>query len=395
MNKKWVAVLPCGKESVPTILELKKRGYHVMGIDQSEKATAFSACDKILISSLVNYEQILYHLKTAAILPETFIPVVSDKAILPAYILNTLFNRTTPNENILAFYSKSILRQTLKKSKLPVPAFHVISNKEELKTIPTAEKIIIKPDDSSGSRGISILEKVNNRKLNEAFDTALPFSDNKKVIIEKYIKGEEYMIDCFISESKVKAILVSEKKKIADKVSYLIYTLNKSEFPYDKLTVFIHKLVKSLTYNEGPMHIELKYNNGTFYILDLAVRGGGFGVYNYYVHQVLGFSFVNATIDVFLKKKIKEKLKTPREGLIYFLTPEKPGIIDRIECSYKPSKNEDVRIDYYYSKGQELTMDVTDGNRLAGIYCFADNKKLLNELFEKVKSSIKIIYKNE
>jgi hypothetical protein len=393
MKKKWVVVLPCGSESIPTILVLKARGYKVIGLDQNNKAAASNSCDKMIISPLDNYEQILYFLKTENIQPECFIPIVSDKAILPAYILNRLFNITPPNDNILAFYSKSILRQTLENSNIPGPNFNIYSFKSELASYIKNKKLIIKPDDSSGSRGISIIDKPSKKKIEEAFDYAINYSSNKKVIIEEYIRGEEYMVDCFIYQDKVKALLVSQKKKIADKVSYLIFTLNKTEFPYDKLTAFIQILTKSLTFSQGPMHIELKYYNGKFYILDLAVRGGGFGVYNYYVFKSLGFSFVNATIDIYLKKKLAERVKYQKEGLIYFLTPQKEGIIEKITCTYKPKETEDFRIDYYYTKGQKLTMDVNDGNRLAGIYCFAANKKELNDLFERVKLSIKITLK--
>jgi hypothetical protein len=125
------------------------------------------------------------------------------------------------------------------------------------------------------------------------------------------------------------------------------------------------------------------------------VRGGGFGVYNYYVHKITGFSFVKSTIDVFLGKKLSQKTKFHKEGIIYFVTPPKAGVLKEIKSLYKPGKNEDVRVDIYGTKGQKLTMDVTDGNRLAGIYCFADTKDNLNALLERVKRSIKIIYEHE
>ena len=63
--------------------------------------------------------------------------------------------------------------------------------------------------------------------------------------------------------------------------------------------------------------------------------------------------------------------------------------------SYIPKKNEDVRIDYYYKKGQQVTTEVNDGNRLAGIYCFMETKEELQTLFEKIKKSIKIKYSHE
>jgi biotin carboxylase len=393
MKKKWAVVIPSGKEVIATIETLKVMGYSVVGVDENPAAPAFEYCDESIVSPINNTETILYNLKSRNIVPECFIPVVSDKAVLPCYTLNRIFDRAKQNENVLAFYSKSILRDTLHNNKFPVPAYHILDNEKQLAQVEKGQKIIVKPDDSSGSRGITILESNSPKKIKEAFQFAAGFSSNKKVIVEEYIPGEELMIDCFINENKVAALSVSEKKKIADKVSYLIYTLNTKEFPYKKLETFLERLVKVLKYDKGPMHIEVKYHNGKFYILDLAVRGGGFGVFNYYVHQVLGFSFVKATIQAYLNKAITEKAKAKREGLIYFLTPSKAGVIKNVECSYVPTTKEDLRVDYYYKNGQSVTTDVTDGNRLAGIYCFADTKEELDSLFEKVKASCNITYK--
>lgn len=392
MKKKWVVVIPCGLEVIPTIEAAKKQGYSVAGVDQNPEAPAMKFCDLGIVSPLNDFEHILYVLQTNKIVPECVIPIVSDKAVFPAYMLNLQFGKTPINPNILAFYSKSVLRNTLNTLGFDNPFYFVVDKEGDLKHVPLKSKLIIKPDDSSGSRGITILEKPNAKNLKVAYQFALGFSANKKAVIEEYIPGEEYMVDCFVHEKEVKALLVSRKEKIQDKVSILIQTVNEQEFPYAKLRKLITKLSKALTYPGGPLHIEVKFQDGKFYILDLAARGGGFSVYNYYVKKCLGFDFVQATLDVFLQKKLSQKCGTFREGLIYFITPEKAGTLNNLTTSFQENPKKDVLINYYFTKGQSVSLDVTDGNRLAGIYCFAKNKQALEDLFLEVKSSFHQTY---
>jgi len=392
MKKKWVVVIPCGLEVIPTIKAAKELGYSIAGVDANGEAPAMEFCDLRITSPLNDFELILYQLRINRITPECFIPIVSDKAVFPAYMLNLHFGKTEINPNVLAFYSKSVLRNLLNNAGFPNPDYTVITEKEGLEKILHHTKLIVKPDDSSGSRGISIIDNPDHLTLIEAFDIALPFSANKRVIVEEYIPGHEYMVDCFIYEAKVVALLVSRKEKIQDKVSYLIHTLNTDEFQYHDLKEYIEIVAAMLSYNAGTLHIEIKIKENKFYILDLAARGGGFGVYNYYVRKCLGFDFVKATLDVCLKRPLSQKMGIFKEGLIYFITPEKEGVIKSLKSDYEIDELEDVRINFYYSEDQAVTMDITDGNRLAGIYCFAENKADLKLLFEKVKESVKQIY---
>jgi hypothetical protein len=391
MRKKWVAVIPCGKESINTIQILKSLNYNVIGIDLMANADAISYCDKTIICPINDIETILLYLQFNQIVPEYFFPVVSDKAIFPAYMLNNFYGLVEPNTLFPCYYSKVLLRTVLQHNHLPHPHFHVAATKGELRASMTRKDLIFKPDDSSGSRGITILKKAKLPALQNAFQYAMKYSRSKKVIIEDYIPGNEYMVDCFLFKGKIKALLVSEKKKIKDKVATLIFSLNPTEFDYEKLRKFLLLLSGKLCYLNGPLHIELKYHRGTFYILDFAARGGGFEIFNYYDGKILGFDFPKANIEVFLKNKLTQKCRHHREGLIYFILPSQNGAIKDIQFN-KKMINDDLRFVPFYRKGAITNMEVTDGYRLAAVYCFADNKPELFQKLELFKKSIKLIY---
>lgn len=61
--------------------------------------------------------------------------------------------------------------------------------------------IIVKPVDNAGSRGISVC--YNQAQLNVAYEDALNYSNQKKVVIEDYLDGDEVVIYFLIHNSKI------------------------------------------------------------------------------------------------------------------------------------------------------------------------------------------------
>ena len=393
MKDEWVLVLPCGDQVIDTVLELKSLGYKVLGVDAKSTAIGFKYCDLYLTSAIDNYETILNFISYNKLNVICTIPIVSDKAVFPSYILNLHLTRKQSNPNILAYFSKSFLRDLFESSNLSCnPSYSTYRLAEIHEAEVPFQKFIIKPDDSSGSRGVNIVDQNSLSYVDDYINEAFSFSSNGSIIIEEYIEGVEYMIDCFVENQNLLATLVSKKHKIEDKVSYLIQSIPTSYFPDDKLNVFLNQIIQSLNFQSGPLHIEVKYSDNNFYVLDLAARGGGFGVFNYYTKKCLGFNFVEANIRAYLNLKIESRPLYFRYGAMYFVRPERIGILKELIIDYKNINNQDVRIDYFYTSGQSVSLEVNDGNRLAGIYCFAETESELNILLEDIIKTIKQIY---
>jgi hypothetical protein len=393
MKDVWVLVLPCGDQVIDTIIALKSFGYRVLGVDENPSAIGFQFCDLYLTSPIDKYEKILSFISNNKLNVICSIPIVSDKAVFPSYLLNLHFGNSLPNPNILAYFSKSYLRNLLKDSNLNFnPLFRTYKSKEiDLEAI-DYKKFIIKPDDSSGSRGVNIVDQNSRIYITDYINEAFAYSSNGSIIIEEYIEGTEFMIDCFVEDFKLLAKLVSKKHKVEDKVSYLIQSIPDTYFPENELDIFLGQIIGSLGFQKGPLHIEVKYINNNFYVLDLAARGGGFGVFNYYTKKCLGFNFVEANINAYLNRKIENTNINFRYGAMYFVRPERSGILKEVIIDYKNTSNEDVRIDFFCKSGQNVSLEVNDGNRLAGIYCFAETEPKLNKLLQDIIKTIKQIY---
>ena len=68
---------------------------------------------------------------------------------------------------------------------------------------PTREKIVIKPSDSSGSRGVSLLSLTTPEKvLKSSFKEAYENSNEKKVLLEEFIEGPQLSSESIILNEK-------------------------------------------------------------------------------------------------------------------------------------------------------------------------------------------------
>ena len=121
-------------------------------------------------------------------------------------------------ESIEKAENKVLLFEICKKNNIPSPEFYVVNNYINLKEKALLlgypqKKVVVKPINSCGSRGLRILNKKADYKKNfynmRADYTEITLSDLRNVIGKKfqplilceYLPGEEYTVDCLRDEN--------------------------------------------------------------------------------------------------------------------------------------------------------------------------------------------------
>ena len=74
--------------------------------------------------------------------------------------------------------------------------------------------IIIKPTESSGSRGVSKVFSLNDTNLASSIKSAFNFAKNNEVIVETYMSGYECTVESFTDSGETHILAVTEKKKV-------------------------------------------------------------------------------------------------------------------------------------------------------------------------------------
>lgn len=279
---KTIMILGAGKGQLPFIQLCKKRGYKVIVVSIKGEYPGFKIADKSYYIDTRDKEKILEIAKKERIdaiyTDQTDVSVPSV-----AYVAEKLALKGIGYETSLKFTNKYLMRKAAKEVGIRVPEFDHAFNLEE--AIAIAKKIgfpiIIKPVDSSGSRGVIRVESFDI--LKKVFSESQKYSINKEVILEKIINGPEYIVDGMAMNNEYinldlgtkeyfekddlymsKMCMFTSAHKISDRTEKKVLDTNA-------------KLVEAMKLNFGLTIAEYIYNQeeDEVYLVEVAARGGG------------------------------------------------------------------------------------------------------------------------
>ncbi|MBW3526229.1 ATP-grasp domain-containing protein [Shewanella sp. NKUCC05_KAH] len=194
--------------------------------------------------------------------------------------------------------NKYRMRQRLVKNKIPVPHFTFLNNIESV-SIPVYP-VIVKPVDRSGSRGISLVDSVND--LSTAIKLAFEESFSKEILIEEFVTGREFSVES-ISFNGVHEILQITEKFTTGSPDFI----ERGHTCPARITAGEQSLINDLVYrtlvavnmSNGAAHTELKINeNGDAYIIEIGSRMGGDYIGSDLVLHSTGFDFTKAVLAI-------------------------------------------------------------------------------------------------
>ena len=138
--------------------------------------------------------------------------------------------------------------------------------------------VIIKPVDSQGSRGVTQVKTI--AELQEAFDKAMSYSKQKKVIVEQFIDGQEVEVDTVMYRDEIKAVLIGDVFNFESIQIFSAYErIYPSQLPnatQDEIRRVNAHTLQVLGLHTGWTHGEyMVATNGDVYLLEVGARGGG------------------------------------------------------------------------------------------------------------------------
>lgn len=396
MNSSYILFAPAGKWQLLALLEAKKLGYKIISVDGNKNAEGFNHSDISIVSNLNNYDQIFGEIQHLNIL--TAISFCSDIGInLCTYIREKLNIEGYSSQVAKNLTNKSLQRNLWKKEKVgtqinfqvfnnPISALNYIKSRRS--------RNIIKPVDSSGSRGVFIVTFSDDYLL-EKVKTSFQFSNSNTVIVEDYIHGEEYTIEFFNNNNTSHLLAITKKKKLESTNGTVAYELFTPDLDLDfinEIKLLASNSSKALKYNSGVAHLEIIIDSkNRVYLIELAGRGGGFGLNNFMIPKVTGINITKLTVLNALNEHIKIENISQKKAILRFI-PTKKGVIKKIEISENISQNENIFIRFFYNEGDELHEPKSDGDRLCLILVTADNLKSAQNILSVALDNINIIY---
>jgi len=170
------------------------------------------------------------------------------------------------------------MRQVLRSKGIDDTASVLVNTVEDIEHF--AEKyrypIIIKPISKYGSIGVSKVSSVE--EIGPAFTRGLQESNNSQMIVEQYIYGQEYTVECF-SENGTHQVVATTMKfnDPITKVEYAhICNAPLSEKQKSELSIFISQVLTAMGMISGPSHTEFIISpDNKFRIVESHIRLAG------------------------------------------------------------------------------------------------------------------------
>ncbi len=374
-SEKWLLSITAGKWQSHGILEAKKMGVNIIAVDNDKNAEGFKYADIFFSCDINNIDYIIKKINSKNIKLSGAISFCSEVGMKSVNIIRKKLNLPCKNKFYMNLIDKIEQKKAWEKKLLPITKnWSYFSNFKDsynyVKKLKTP--FIIKPSDSSGSRGVS---KVSNNKndVKVLLNNAFKHSNNSKIIIEDFIRGKEYAIEVFVINSKVNILSISEKKKI----KHTKGTVAKEYFS-PKLNLTLQKKIRHLTelavtslkYTNGPGHLEIIINRkNELFLIEFAGRGGGFKVFDKFVPIISGVNLPKITILQSIGKKVEIKKIKKNRGIIRYF-PGKKGQIKEIYGIEKANKLSGVIAESFVKRGDYVKKAKSDGDRLGCIISY-------------------------
>jgi len=339
---KKILLLGGSDQQVIAIETAKRHGYYTILCDFLPDNPGQFSADKFYLVSTTDKEAVLKVAVEEKI--DGVLAYASDPAApTAAYVAEKLGLPTNPYQSVKTLCNKDRFRAFLKENGFNTPtAVGYVDKNVDISVFNLP--VIIKPVDSSGSKGATVLHSWDG--LDKALNFAFSFSRTHRIIVEEFIeKKHQYLIggDIFVSDGKV--ILWGLLNCHRDNnVNPLVpvgksYPLMLEDSDIEAVKDTLQKMVDDLGLRFGSVNVELVVDkNNRVWPIDVGPRAGG-----NMIPDLLGMIFgVNVVEMAVLTAMGREIATTIKEGIPYYATHNlhfnKNGVYQTIDFSEELEK---------------------------------------------------------
>jgi biotin carboxylase len=342
---KKLLIIGTGSGQVMMIKKAKQLGVRVIGVDRDSCSMGASLCDSFFEIDTMNKKAVLELACRCKV--DGITTCATNLAIhTVSYVGERLKLKTIPYESAKSSTDKIAWKSILKRNNIPIIEGISHTNKKNAKIL--AKKIIslpwvLKPSDGSGCKGISIVRKIKD--FDKAFDKALLFSRNNRVLTETFLEGQVIGVESLVINGKTKTLMITDKK-MSRSFSFITIGLNMPADIKDELKHIIHDLVEKVNFclgiNMGPTHIDIIINKGIPRVIDIGPRLAGGPLVYELIPKITGINYMELVIKQALGYTIcMPSIKNKCFGASRFFTSKNTGTIENIvfpKCFPKSSK---------------------------------------------------------
>lgn len=281
MRQKRLLFLGGSFFQLPPILYAKQQGHYVITCDYLPGNPGHQYANEYHNVSTTDMKGVLRLAQQLRI--DGIVAYGSDPAAATAaYVAGHCHLPGNPYESVCLLARKDLYRDFLRKHHFNVPFSGSFSSLAEAEAyfIEAGQPVVIKPVDSSGSKGVFKVNTVGD--LRNVFDNSMAYSRSKKVILEQYIVRKGYQIagDGFVANGKLVFRCFAQEHFVRSGNPFSpvgeSYPLQLPEALQEKIHREIDRLVSLLYLKAGALNFDIMLNRqDDVYLMEVGPRAGG------------------------------------------------------------------------------------------------------------------------
>ena len=359
---------------VPSVKKAKELGYYTITCDYLPDNPGHKYADEYHNVSTTDKEAVLKLAKKLNI--DGIVCYASDPAAPTAsYVAEKLGLPGHPYKSVEILSNKDLFRKFLAENGFNTPFAKGYTNVENAKKdwILFKKPIMVKPVDSSGSKGITKIEHIE--ELDNAFEYALNFTRAKRIVIEEYVEsfvdsinGDGFSVNGKLVFSCFAGQYFSSKVPNPFTPVSSIWPNRMSQELHGKVHNEIQKVLTLLNMKTGSYNFEARIDkNNNVYLMEIGTRNGG-NLGPQAIYFATGVDLVEYTIKAALGEDCSDLTQTPTKKCCayYVVHALNNGQFKEVKID-KTFQNENI-IEFHLMKktGEEVTT-LNGSNATVGI----------------------------
>ncbi|QVK17208.1 ATP-grasp domain-containing protein [Mycoplasmatota bacterium] len=295
--------------------------------------------------------------------------------------------------NAIYQMENKVLSRELMKHSTYSPQFKVLEHdmpytKDEItKILPC----IVKSPQSTGSKDVYKIKNYDQYK--QQVKNLRKKYPKQKILIEEYLEGPQYLVEVLVIRGLIHIIGIVEQDISLINHHFIVtgynLVINPSVSLYQPLKRAISDIIYLHGMKNGACHLELRYVNGIWKLIEINPRISGGGM-NQLIKAGYGIDLTKETLKLALNQYVDIKPKYKKHAYIQYITVPKAGTIETVTGKKRAMQKKGV-IKVYIKprKGNIVCLPKSMGNRYAYVLATGENKE---KAIQNAKSAIKEIH---
>lgn len=404
LEGKKLLILGGSATSIDIVKAAQALGVYVIVTDYYDvsRSPAKLIADEYWNESIIDYEKLCALIKENKV--NGIITGFTDSYLMPYQYLCELTGLPcyATKEALEITLSKSKFKKSCRENGVPVIPEYDLATFDP-NSITENNKVIIKPVDNSGSRGVILCKSADD--FQRCLEFALSYSKNKEVIIEKYMNLDSYAASYTIQDGEITLSTLNDR--LEHKSSETAAITCAGVYPSKYLDLYLEKMdskmkamYKALGVTNGVLSVQGFVDGEDFYVMEMGYRltGGQHYIFSKYENRIssldllIHYAITGKMADYKIAKKDNPRFKNLCLNLNIL---GKCGTIAKIEGQeYIENLPELIHSTFFKKIGDQIGMDGTTAQKLVSLHLVLKDYEDMQRIISEIQSNFHVYDEN-